>query len=212
MPLAHPARALWRCGAAGDAHSLVAAARAHGGVSALHPRRDHPLRASLRKLGGDACLTAPLVCGHAVACCGCARAVACAFRPASPPAPQVALSRCLRAGRLPPPSGVPPLDSGEVIEASCLRQLAPLSALLTATGYTRPPPPPTSTCSLRADARPYRDRRPRLGCRRLTSNGRDRATRTSHPHTRPHTHTDFEGSRLRAAKIPNHRSSRGQPP
>ena len=65
-----PPRAAWRCGAAGDAHSLVAATHAHGEASALHPRRDHPLRASLRKLGGDACLAAPLVCGHAAARCG----------------------------------------------------------------------------------------------------------------------------------------------
>ena len=65
-----PPRAAWRRGAAGDAHSLVAATHAHGEASALHPRRDHPLRASLRKLGGDVCLAAPLVCGHAAARCG----------------------------------------------------------------------------------------------------------------------------------------------
>ena len=109
-----PPRAAWRRGAAGDAHSLVAATHAHGEASALHPRRDHPLRASLRKLGGDACLAAPLVCGHAAARCGL----------------HVRGGWCLQAS-------LPARSAGRAMgEACCLRRaLAPLSHRAAACGW-----------------------------------------------------------------------------
>ena len=131
-----PTHAAWRRGAAGDAHSLVAATHAHGEASALHPRRDHPLRASLRKLGGDACLAAPLVCGHAAARCDL-RVRCCWCLQASRPCPlrrsrdgrgvllapcaraAVAPGRCLRVGRRPPPSGVPPFEGGSMTSKGC---------------------------------------------------------------------------------------------
>ena len=151
-----PTHAAWRRGAAGDAHSLVAAARAHGEASALHPRRDHPLRASLRKLGGDACLAAPLVCGHAAARCGLhvrggwclqaslpARSAGRAKRDVTANTRSAQTGRCLRAGRRPPPSGVPPFEGGSMTSKGCHCEYAgcPYSIRLTPTGYT-----PLNTC------------------------------------------------------------------
>ena len=148
-----PPRAAWRRGAAGDAHSLVAATRAHGEASALHPRRDHPLRASLRKLGGDACLAAPLVCGHAAARCGLhvrggwclqaslpARSAGRAKRDVTANTRSAQTGRCLRAGRRPPPSGVPPFEGGSMTSKGCHCEYAecPYSIRLTPTGYTPP--------------------------------------------------------------------------
>ena len=134
-----PTHAAWRRGATGDAHSLVAATHAHGEASALHPRRDHPLRASLRKLGGDACLAAPLVCGHAAARCGLhvrrcwcpqaslpARSAGRTKRDVTANTRGAQTGRCLRAGRRPPPSGVPP-QAGESTAVVCEHATAHVS-------------------------------------------------------------------------------------